>query len=526
MPDWSELLVLAAPAAILAAGLLPSALLERAPRRGGRLVRAAALIALAAALLATVAGLVGPASLPPAPSLTTSLLRADGITLTILPLVALLTAIVATFGGSYLDGERDQGRFFRWLALTAGGFMVVVAAGDMALFAAGIIFTGSGLHRLLTYYGDRLPARMVAHKKLLFSRVADACLVTATLLAASATGSTSFDAIAAAASSEGGPGPALSVAAWLVAAYAILKSGQFPFHGWLLQVMEAPTPVSALLHAGIVYSGAILVFRTHELLLAEGFALVLLAVVGLMTAVLASLAMLTQTAIKSSLAWSTAGQLGFMLLELGLGLFVLALLHLVAHSLYKAHAFLSSGSIVDLLRAPGAGAPPKGIGTPAWLLTVAATIAATFGIAAAWGITLEREPALLALGVILSAAITQFLLPARAAGLPLPAVVAVGGAVAVAYFGLHSLFSYVFSGTLAPIPEEVGPLQQALLVLTAIAFLGLSWLQAVGIHKTAGPRLTRLYVHLYNGLYTDLPVERLVYRVWPARFRCPAEDEA
>ncbi|MFP4182806.1 MAG: proton-conducting transporter membrane subunit [Thiohalospira sp.] len=522
MPDWSGLLVLAAPAVVLAAGLLPPALLERAPHRGGRLVRSAALIALASALLATVATVAGAG--PGDGGI--SLLRVDGVTLTILPLVALLTAIVAAYGDSYLAGEARQGHFFRWLALTAGGFMVVVAAGDMALFAAGIIFTGSGLHRLLTYYGDRLPARMVAHKKLLFSRVADACLVTATLLAASSVGSTGFDAIAEAARADGGPGPALSVAAWLVVAYAILKTGQFPFHGWLLQVMEAPTPVSALLHAGIVYSGALLVFRTHELLQAEGLALLLMVAVGLMTAVLASLAMLTQTAIKSSLAWSTAGQLGFMLLELGLGLFVLALLHLVAHSLYKAHAFLSSGSIVDLLRAPGAGAKPTGIATPAWLATVVATTAGTFGVAALWGITLEREPALLALGVILSAAITQFLLPARAAGLPLPAVVGAGLAVAVAYFGLHTLFAHLFSGTLAPIPERVGPLEQALLAVTALAFLGLSWLQAVAIHRPPGPWLRWLYVHLYNGLYTDLPVERLVYRVWPARFRCPSEEEA
>ncbi|MGM0411834.1 MAG: proton-conducting transporter membrane subunit [Pseudomonadota bacterium] len=516
MPNGSELLVLAAPVVLLATGLLPPRVLERAPLRGGRLVGGAGLLALAAALAAALAGAF-PTSW--AAALPAGLVRADGVTLVILPLVALLTTIVAAYSRSYLAGERRQGHFFRWLALTAGGFMVVVVAGDLALFAAAIIFTGSGLHRLLTYYGERLPAQMVAHKKLLFSRVADACLVTAALLASASIGDTSFDAINAAATAGEGPGLQLGLAAWLIVAYAILKSGQFPFHGWLLQVMEAPTPVSALLHAGIVYSGALAVLRTHELLLAEGHALILLAVVGLMTAALASLAMLTQTAIKSSLAWSTAGQLGFMLLELGLGLFVLALLHLVAHSLYKAHAFLSSGSIVDLLRAPGAGKPPGGLGTPGWLATVVGAAVVAFGVAALWGITVGHEPALLALGTILAAALTQLLVPARVAGLSLARVAPLGVAVAVAYFALHSLFAAAFSDTLAPIPERAGAAEWALLTLTAVVFLGLSWLQAVAIHRPAGPLLRRLYVHLYNGLYTDLPVERLVYRVWPARFR-------
>ncbi|MFB6259569.1 MAG: proton-conducting transporter membrane subunit, partial [Thiohalorhabdaceae bacterium] len=233
------------------------------------------------------------------------------------------------------------------------------------------------LNKLLTYYRERIRAQMVAHKKLLFSRVADFCLVVATVLIAFGLGTVTFEGIAAEAGSAAPLPWQAKIAAWLIVAYTILKSGQFPFHGWLLQVMEAPTPVSALLHAGIVYSGAIVVLRTHELLVAEGAALTLMVVVGLMTAAIASLAMLTQTAIKSSLAWSTTGQLGFMLMELGLGLFVLGLLHLITHSLYKAHAFLSSGSIVDLLRGP---APPhkRHPGTVAWLVTVLVGAAITF----------------------------------------------------------------------------------------------------------------------------------------------------
>lgn len=446
----------------------------------------------------------------------------DTLSLTILALVALLTALVARFSTNYLFGDARQGSFFRWLALTAGAFMLVVVAGDLLTFALAIILTGTGLNRLLTYYRRRKPALMVAHKKLMFSRAADVCLLAATLLVGFGAGTLSFEALAVAvASDEAVLNWQLHLAAWLIAGYAVLKTGQFPFHGWLLQVMEAPTPVSALLHAGIVYSGPILVLRTHELLLADGAALVVLLLVGLVTVTLAALAMLTQTAIKSALAWSTAGQLGFMLVELGLGLFVLALLHLLAHSLYKAHAFLSSGSIVDQLRAPAPVARGS-LSAGQWLAVLAASALVTFGVAALWGITLLTEPALLALGAILSVALTQLLAAGHSLGLGVALWLRLGGLtalVATLYFGLHSLFAHFYSDVLSPIPDTASAFQHLLIALVAGVFLGLSFLQTVLIPRSDAVWLQRLYVHLYNGLYIDLPVERLVYRIWPARFR-------
>ncbi len=492
----------------------------------GRLVQAAALAGLAltfsAAVLAKLGGGSRPATLVVLGSDTGRLplalsVLADGLTFTILGLVALLAALIARYSTNYLAGEAAQGQFFRWLALTSGAFMLVVIAGNMLMFVLAIFLTGTGLNRLLTHYRDRLPAQMVAHKKLLFSRMADTCLLVAAVLIGAGEGTLSFEAIAAAAAA-GDLSWQLHLAAWLIVAYAVLKSGQFPFHGWLLQVMEAPTPVSALLHAGIVYSGAIVVLRTHELLLADGYALVALALVGLTTAALASLAMLTQTAIKSSLAWSTAGQLGFMLLELGLGLFVLAVLHLVAHSLYKAHAFLSSGSMVDVLRAPGA----KSKRSPepmAWAAAVAVSAAITVAMGAAFGITLANEPALLAIGTIVAVAVAQLLLAGWTGAALTLRLLAVSVLVTAVYFGLHTLFANLYSGVLAPIPNEASAGQYVLLGLVAAVFIGLSYFQAVLIQRPPAPWLLRLYVHLYNGLYTDLPVERLVYRVWPARFR-------
>jgi NAD(P)H-quinone oxidoreductase subunit 5 len=512
---------------MLALAAVPASVASRDPRLMGRLLQAVALaglvFTLGAALWATLAQARAPVTLVvlgsdtgPIP-LALSVL-ADGLTFTLLALVALLAALIARYSTNYLAGEAGQGRFFRLLALTSGAFMLVVIAGNMLMFVLAIFLTGTGLNRLLTHYRDRLQAQMVAHKKLLFSRMADTCLLAAALLIAASESTLSFEAIAAAAAG-GDLSWQLHLAAWLIVAYAVLKSGQFPFHGWLLQVMEAPTPVSALLHAGVVYSGAIIVLRTHKLLLADGHALMVLVLVGLMTAAVASLAMLTQTAIKSSLAWSTAGQLGFMLLELGLGLFVLGVLHLIAHSLYKAHAFLSSGSMVDVLRAPGSKSR-KGVTPLAWAAAVAVSAAITFAMGAAWGITLANEPALLAIGTIVSVAVAQLLLTGGAAGTALTVrLIAVTVLVTAVYFGLHTLFAHVYAPVLDPIPQEASAGQYLLLGVVAIAFIGLSYFQAVLISRPPAPWLRRLYVHLYNGLYTDLPVERLVYRLWPARFR-------
>ena len=113
------------------------------------------------------------------------------------------------------------------------------------------------------------------------------------------------------------------------------------------------------MHAGIINAGGILVIRLSPLLCHSHAALLILCAVGTFTAVFASLAMLTQASVKRCLAFSTVGQMGFMMLECGLGAFHLALLHLVAHSLYKAYAFLSSGgAVLRETRAPAQTVSP------------------------------------------------------------------------------------------------------------------------------------------------------------------------
>lgn len=522
----TSLLLLGMPGVLLLAALLPAGKNAAGVIRYRRWVQRASLGSLVLALIAVLTFLGGAreslvVSLLPLPWALGKLaisVQVDTVTLMLAALVAFVVTLIARYSQQYLDGDPRQDHFFRMLALTAGFFLVVVIAGNLLMFTIGIMLTGLSLHRLLLFYPERPKASMAAHKKQIFSRTADLCLLGATLLVGSQLGSFEFDALAAATQTYATGMPwTLHAAAWLLVIAAIIKSAQFPFHGWLLQVMEAPTPVSALMHAGIVYSGAIVVLRTGEFLLAEGTALYLLAIVGLATLIIASLTMLTQTAIKASLAWSTVGQLGFMLLELGMGLFALALLHLVGHSLYKAHAFLSAGSIVDLLRQPK---PPqrRRASLGMWLGVVGLSVALTVVIAWAMGLSLSDEPALLALGAIVALAVSQLVLKtlyiAESPALVLKAT-AMAGLMTLVYFFLHDLFVDAFGPALGAPPAHGGAAYWILIGLVIAGFLLLSLLQTVGTTELAINRQSRLFIHLYNGLYVDLLIERISYRLWP-----------
>ncbi|MFN2381412.1 MAG: NADH-quinone oxidoreductase subunit L [Guyparkeria sp.] len=487
-------------------------------------VRWAAIGALILAIAATILFIAGDRSaltiaalpLPGGIGALAWSIQVDQLTMALAVLVALVVTLIARYSEKYLDGDPQQARFFRLLALTAGFFLLVVIAGNLALFTLAIILTGFSLHKLLLFYRDRPRAIMATHKKSLFSRSADACLIAATLLIGHQVGSLQFDAIAEWAQAQDGMPFGMHAAAFLIVLAAILKSAQFPFHGWLIQVMEAPTPVSALMHAGIVYSGAIIVLRTSDFLLAQGSALFLLALVGLATLVIASLVMLTQTAVKSSLAWSTTGQLGFMLLELGLGLFALALLHLIGHSLYKAHAFLAAGSIPDQLRQPKPAARRIGGGT--WLATIVASLVLTTALAAVLGLSVAEEPALIALIAIVALAVAQLVLKAIAiapTGAGIARATGLAALMALVYFALHEAFVSLFGPAVGAIPDNLTAAYGLMLALTTISFLFLAWLQGPGRDHFNDSGRKGLFIHLYNGLYVDLLVERAAHRLWP-----------
>jgi len=526
-PDLLPYLVLAAPLLLLLVGLIPSSTANRRHALMASMNAAAAWSAFVIALLATVVhGLGAPVTgtlfsvpLPGDIGAFSIGTYVNAVTVIMLTLVSFVGAVVSRYARNYLAGDRNQGRFHKWLSLTLAAILVLIVSGNLLMFAAAWIATSLCLHQLLMFYRQRPAAVLAAHKKFVASRIGDLSLLGAVLLIGSTLHTLEFaEMFAVMATMDGALPASLHWAAALVVVSATLKSAQFPFHGWLIQVMEAPTPVSALLHAGIVNAGAFLVIRMSPVVSQSTTALILLALVGLVTLALASLVMLTQTSIKVSLAWSTTAQMGFMLLECGLGLYSLAMLHLVAHSLYKAHAFLASGSGVDAFRAPVI--PGAHIGTS--LPRVAGAIAVAGGItlltAAAFGITMVEQPALIAASLIVTIAISQLLLQAmsylssnafllRALGLSV--------VVCATYFALHGVFEYALLGSVQPVENSSGPLHSGMAALVVVVFIALMLLQSI-FSQGRSPLADAWYVHLYNGLYIDVYMTRWLQRMWPA----------
>ena len=137
------------------------------------------------------------------------------------------------------------------------------------------------------------------------------------------------------------------------------KSAQFPLHMWLPDSLYAPTPVHALLHAGIINAGGFLLARLAPLYALSPATLHLVFAVGMLTALLGSSMMLVQNDIKKTLGYSTIGQMGFMIMECGLGAYGLAIFHLIAHGLFKGTIFLNCGYVIHAARQEPRQPPAK-----------------------------------------------------------------------------------------------------------------------------------------------------------------------
>ena len=182
----------------------------------------------------------------------------------------------------------------------------MVLSADLLFFLLCWIATSLGLHQLLVHYRERPAAHQAAWRKFTFSRIGDLCLIAAAGMIYQSFGTLDFQQLAARSSEllAAGTLPGeLWLSAWLLVIGAAAKTAQFPFHTWLPETMETPTPVSALMHAGIVNAGGFLLIRLSGLLSLSGGAMMGLVVIGLTTTVLGATVMLTQPSISA--AWPT-----------------------------------------------------------------------------------------------------------------------------------------------------------------------------------------------------------------------------
>ncbi|MDE2294975.1 MAG: NADH-quinone oxidoreductase subunit L [Gammaproteobacteria bacterium] len=440
-------------------------------------------------------------------------------------LVAYLGWIIGDYAHRYLDGEPGQTRFVVAYLATLASVSAVVVTGDLAVLILAWSASSLSLHQLLTFYPDRPAAIIVAHKKFLASRLAEVCLAGAATLLYRQWRTLDLGALATLAGATPAlPTPA-AIAAALIAIAVLLKCAQLPLHGWLIQVMEAPTPVSALLHAGVVNLGGYVLIRLAPLISAAPTARALLVGIGGLTAVLAGLVMLTRITVKVRLAWSTCSQMGFMVMECGLGLYDLALLHLIAHAAYKAYSFLGAGGAVQdsLARRMSADAAPAA--------TAPALAGAILAWPIAWGVVAGSVrlwhaavglPPIPGIATALLASGLATLLWSRASATLRPfgiRLLALAGATQL-YLLLHAVLSARIGITATAVPA---PLADAVVAGFLALYLAQAALVTRGRQALGRSALAeRVYSWAYAGFYLDERFTRWTFRLWPVRGDAPA----
>ena len=476
-------------------------------------------LVIAAGGIVMSAGDAVPAGLPAAAASLARIVRLDVVTRVMLVLVCFIAVVIVRYSRTYLQGDAGQLRYARALLATLAAVTVLVLTNNLLVIALAWMGTSLAVHQLLTFYPDRPQALVAAHKKFLLSRLADACMLGATVLIGLNVGSLELDTVNAWARASGSMPPSMQLAALLLVFAASLKSAQLPFHGWLIQVMEAPTPVSALLHAGIVNIGGFVMIRLAPFMAHAPLAQTLLVIIGTITAVVAALVMTSRVSIKVALAWSTCAQMGFMLVECGLGAWHLALLHLVAHSLYKAHAFLCSGTAVDVWRVQAIARPRQPVALARILgasglvfASVAASVAAGRALIAG---TSAPSPTLAPLTIVLGLSLTPLVVSVIDRGVrSFVGVVLRGVAVSALYLGGHAA-----AGRILRFPEPASvPLTWFVVIAGFVLLYGVQLLFEC---RPDGRLARELQPRLFAGLYLDELFTRMTFRLWPPRRQRP-----
>lgn len=424
----------------------------------------------------------------------------DALAVCMALMVGFIGWTILRYSNNYLNNDAARERFLPWFLTTLACVLILVFTNNLLVLAGAWIGVSLALHNLLTLYADREEARIAALQKFIISRIGDACVIGAVGLIYHVTGSVRLPEVFAASAVPGSI--ELEVASVLLALAALLKCAQVPFHSWLLRVMEAPTPVSALLHAGVVNLGGFLWLRLFPVF--DGFTAGhgVLLMVGGITAVVAVLTMMSQASVKHALAWSTSSQMGFMLFEIGMGAYTLALLHLLAHSLYKAHSFLASGRVVRASNVPDFGR--AGIATQVvWATAIAGTAVA---ILWQYPALIERNPVL---GAVLVFAVAGAAMGIPAGASPLRRTGL--GVLALALVPLYGVLHWLVGPVLPAYDSVVLPPSAVAAGVSLIAVLAGISLILVLAPGSGAARYLR--VHIAHGFYLAIPFDRVARRL-------------
>lgn len=270
--------------------------------------------------------------------------------------LSLIMALVVTGVGSlihyysvgYMADDPGFWKFFAYLNLFIFAMLNLILANNLLLLFLGWEGVGLCSYLLIGFWYREIKNSVAAKKAFIYNRVGDFAFLVAIFTVFNATGSLNFDVILS--NLDAFSDSAVFWAAFLMFIGATGKSAQIPLFVWLPDAMAGPTSVSALIHAAtMVTSGIYLITRMSPLYVLTPEVMLIVAVLGALTAIVAATIAITQYDIKSVLAYSTVSQLGFMFLALGSGAFTAALFHVITHAFFKACLFLGSGSVIHAM---------------------------------------------------------------------------------------------------------------------------------------------------------------------------------
>jgi len=269
----------------------------------------------------------------------------DPLSVMMMLVVSGVGALIVLYSIGYMDGEREERRYFAYMALFVFSMLLLVQGGNLLILLAGWGMVGLSSYLLIGFWHERPSAIAAAKKAFVMNAIGDATFALALFLLIQKAGSVDFGILG---------GEYTSTVANLVAlgllGGAVAKSAQLPLQTWLPDAMEGPTPVSALIHAAtMVTAGVYLIVRTHAIFEQAPKVADLAAGLGAATLLVAGLVALVQVDIKRVIAYSTMSQIGYMFVAVGLGAYANGMFHLMTHAFFKALLFMAAGIVIHAL---------------------------------------------------------------------------------------------------------------------------------------------------------------------------------
>ena len=275
----------------------------------------------------------------------------DGLTLVMMSVITGVGFLIHLFSTEFMEEDVSYARYFAYLNMFVAAMLVLVMADNLLLLYLGWEGVGVCSYLLVGFWYQNSANGQAARKAFVVTRIGDTAMALGLLLLFTQLGTLDIQAMMGVANEQWQVGDTLPlIARLLLLGGAVGKSAQLPLHTWLPDAMAGPTPVSALIHAAtMVTAGVYLIARTNGLFLLAPTAMMIVALIGLATSLMAAFTALMQSDIKRILAYSTISQIGYMFLALGVGAWTAGIFHLMTHAFFKALLFLGSGAIIHYL---------------------------------------------------------------------------------------------------------------------------------------------------------------------------------